>query len=219
MVAWRATGSAAIQFGGTTLAVSEPASSSDGELMVVWGYAGDATGFALAGWTVVISPVIVGGVDYDLVIAYRIRSGSANGTFAWTNSSYTHLVMAAFDGGHASAPVESVTAGAAAAAAGKVAPDVSSTYDNSLLADFAIEDSFSTWSPDAAFTERHDGGAADGMALFTLQLSASGSTGTHTHTSGGSNGGIVVRMVIVDDVPTSGEATIKRYSLTLSGVG
>jgi len=205
MAAYRASG-ATNNTTGTTLVLNEPASGADGELMVATIVMDDSTGFARTGWAVVSTPVVAGAKDYDFVVAYRLRSGSASGTFGWTNSGFAIGSMHAFNGQHASTAVESVTAGTAVADTDKVAPSVSSTYDNSLLVDFCCEDNFGNWTPDAAFTERDDDGGypGSGILVATLQLSAAGATGTHTHVSAGSDAGIAVRMVIVDDSPTGG---------------
>jgi hypothetical protein len=212
MAAFRQTGTRSVSGGSvTSLAFTEPASSVDGELHAIALQMGDPTGhnLAAAGWTNVLVTA-TGGGNY-LVTGQKIRSGSSGFTLTWTNSSFARGLIYAVSGTHASSPVESVTAGAlSGASVSKVGPAVSSTYDNSLVIDVMVEEALSTfqWVTDVDYSLFYHDNAQTGLGICERQLSATGVTGPDTHTSVGSTGGLVHRLIIVDDAPTPPVATV-----------
>lgn len=174
----------------TTLTISKPTGTAEGDVMVAAIGTVNATSISTppSGWT--LSRSIDNGTDLGLDVYYKVAGASEPSSYDWVLSArLKHAGIICTYYGNAASPGDQENGQATSSSTDHDAPTITPTVGNTkLVASYVILDS-TTWTADASMTERQE----EDSGVLTVMMSdedwVSGATGVRTAVAGAANVG------------------------------
>jgi hypothetical protein len=194
----------------TSISITAPSGQTNDDILIAHIYVAETSDTIAglsppSGWTLISDQYVnTGGVqEHWLTYWYRVAGGgSGSYTWSWTNSLGRSGYITRWNGAYATGnPFEATGFSTPDTNDGKIAPSVTSGYNNSLWIAVSYANNWGAWTHDAAFTEHVDGSSTVAFNVSSKALSVGGSTGTATFTRSGGGAGNSGSLLLMDTTP------------------